>query len=218
MLDASSILALHHRGTEAQRGSRQGIAIIEWATQMLRSSDYRRNHHQTGLALKVGFLRCRIGSGFEGVATELDNLEVCSTRSKSDDFASFAMVLAIFAFQNTPMRRPEPMSRRPRRHRRLHPSLCVSVPLWFNPAGKYRLRLCFSGCAAMDPVSSIGLKAKRGGCRLPVVEAWKELRAYRRFARTGTVTVGKSLSVVARVRVASREPGSASALTVTVTW
>jgi len=126
------IVALLHRGTEIQRDSRQGIAIIECAAQTLRSPDYRRNHHQTGLALKVDFLRCRIGSGFEGVATELDNLEVFSTSSKCDDFASFAMFLAIFAFQNTPMKRPEPMSRRPRRHRRLHPTLRVSVPLWFN--------------------------------------------------------------------------------------
>ena len=61
-------------------------------------------------------------------------------------------------------------------------------------------------------------QTQRGGCRLPVVtEAWKELRFYRRFARTGTVTLGKSSSVVARVKIASRDPGSASGLTVTVT-
>ena len=59
---------------------------------------------------------------------------------------------------------------------------------------------------------------QRGGLRLPaVMEAWKELRFYRSLARTGTVTVGKSSSVVVRVRVASRVPGSASALTTTVT-
>lgn len=61
-------------------------------------------------------------------------------------------------------------------------------------------------------------ETQRGGKSLPVVqEAWKELRSYRRFARTGTVTVGKTSSVVESVRVASREPGSASALTTTVT-
>jgi len=125
--------AFHRNSTQRTSQRRESIAFIEWATQTLRSSDYRRNHHQTGLGLKVGFLRCRIGSGFEGAATELDNLEVCSANSKCDDFASFAMFLAIFAFQNTPMKQPEPMSRRPRRHRRLHPTLRVSVPLWFNP-------------------------------------------------------------------------------------
>ena len=38
------------------------------------------------------------------------------------------------------------------------------------------------------------------------------------FARTGTSTFGKSGSVVASVRTASRGPGLASFLTVTVTW
>ena len=72
------------RPPSTQRTSQrcEAIAIIEWATQTLRSSDYRRNYHQTGLALNVGFLRRRVGSGFKGVATELDNLEVCTTRSK----------------------------------------------------------------------------------------------------------------------------------------